>query len=275
VGILELDPLTVREVASGKPRLSVEDVWLRGGFPDALRGSHREWWEAYLRTYVERDLPHLGLRPEPILLRRLLTMLAHSQGGLLNASQLGNSLDVSYHTVTRYLDILEQTFLVRRLPPFFRNVGKRLTKSPKVYLRDTGLLHHLLNITTHDDLERHPVRGASWETLVLEDIARRERLAHPSSQLFFWRTAAGAEVDLVIERGTECYAIEVKTGHGGKPRAVRALEQAARDIGAAGTWIVDQGQSIESLRPALQRRGMGESLAWLPPSAARPRSRNR
>jgi uncharacterized protein len=119
-------------------------------------------------------------------------------------------LGVSYHTVQRHLDILEQTFLVRRLPPYFRNIGKRLTKSPKVYLRDTGLLHHLLNINSLDELANHPSYGASWETFVLEEIVRRERLRHPHTQCSFWRTATGNEVDLVLDRGSMRIAIEIK-----------------------------------------------------------------
>ena len=119
--------------------------------------------KAYLRTYVERDLPALGVGPTPLLLRRLLTMLAHQQGGLFNASMLGGALGITYHTVQRYVDILEQTFLVRRLTPYARNVHKRLTKAPKLYLRDTGLLHHLLGIESADELASHPIRGASWE----------------------------------------------------------------------------------------------------------------
>ncbi len=264
IGILDLDPLTAREASAGRPSRRMEDVWVRGGFPDALRGSHREWWEAYLRTYVERDLPHLGLAAEPLLLRRLLTMLAHSQGGLLNASQLGRSLGVSYHTVQRYLDLLERTFLVRRLPPYFRNVGKRLTKSPKVYLRDTGLLHHLLNITTLSDLDHHPIRGASWETFVLEDLLRRERLVHPHSQPYFWRTAAGAEVDLVIDRGSTRFVVEIKAGRAGRPELARAVEQAAADIRAERAWILDQAEGTDPLRPNVERRGMAQSLEWLP-----------
>ena len=112
--------------------------------------------------------------------------------GMLNASSLGASLGVSHHTISRHLDILEQTFLIRRLPPFFRNVGKRLVKAPKVYLRDSGLLHHLLNLGTLDEVRNHPVHGASWETFVLEDVIRREKLRHPHAQFFFWRTADGA-----------------------------------------------------------------------------------
>lgn len=264
VGILELDPLTAQEAGGGEPARGMTDVWLHGGFPDALRGSHREWWEAYLRNYVERDLPHLGLHAEPILLRRLLTMLAHSQGGLLNASQLGKSLGVSYHTVQRYLDLLECTFLVRRLPPYFTNVGKRLTKSPKVYLRDTGLLHHLLNITTLTDLDHHPVRGASWETFVLEDLLRRERLRHPHSQAYFWRTADGAEVDLVLDRGSARFVLEIKAGRASRPELARAVERAAGGIGAERAWILDQAEGAEPLRPNVARRGMADSLDWLP-----------
>ena len=188
--------------------------------------------EAYLRLFLERDLPQYGVPADPVFVRHLLTMLAHSQGGLLNASQLGASLGVSYHTVQRYLTVLEQTFLVRPLPPYFRNVGKRLVKAPKIYLRDTGLLHHLQNISTHDQLVAHPIRGASWETFVIEDVLRREQLAHPDSQAYFWRTAAGAEIDLLIERIGQRIGVEVKTARGDHPRAVRALGEALIDVDA-------------------------------------------
>jgi uncharacterized protein len=262
---LDLDPLTALEVASGRERRSWADLWLRGGFPDSLRaGDFREWWEAYLRTYLERDLPALGVGAEPILLRRLLTMLAHSQGAILNSSQLSASLGVSHHTVRRYLDVLEQTYLLRRLPPYFRNVGKRLVKSPKVYLRDSGLLHHLLNIGTREELESHPIRGASWESFVLEDLIRRERLAHPHSQFFYWRTAAGAEIDLVIERGADRFAIEIKCARADKPQAIRALDLAAGDVAARRSYLIDQGRGSDSLRPNMERRGFGEALDWLP-----------
>jgi predicted AAA+ superfamily ATPase len=159
--------------------------------------------------------------------------------------------------------VFEQTFLLRRLPPFFRNVGKRLTKSPKAYLRDTGLLHHLLNIASTDDLDAHPVRGASWETFVIEDLQRRERLDRPFSQPFFWRTSAGAEVDLLFERGDAIAAIEVKAGVGNL-RQARHLSDALGDIGAAQGWIVDQGQGVEPLNPRVHRRGFADDLDWLP-----------
>lgn len=265
VGILDLDPLTAIEVVGGRERRPWTQLWLVGGYPDPLRtGDFREWWEAYLRTYIERDLPALGVGADAILLRRLLTMLAHQQGGILNSSQLGASLGVSNHTVMRYLNILEQTYLLRRLPPYFRNVGKRLVKSPKAYLRDSGLLHHLLNITTADELDSHPIRGASWETFVLEDLTRRERLAYPHSQFFFWRTAAGAEIDLVIERGSHRFAIEIKSARADKPKAIRALEAAAVDVTATQATLIDQDTGRDRLRPSVERRGFEQAMSWLP-----------
>jgi predicted AAA+ superfamily ATPase len=264
VGILELDPLTAAEAATGDQARDWRHLWLQGGFPDALRGSFREWWEAYLRTYVERDLPQLGIPADSLLLRRLLTMVAHVQGGMLNASQLGNSLDVTYHTVQRYLDVLEQTFIIRRLRPFYRNIGKRLTKAPKIYLRDTGLLHHLLNINSLEELDQHPARGASWETFVMEDLLRKEKLRHPHTQFYYWRTAAGAELDLLLDRGSQRLGIEIKAGRGDKIRMARAAEQIAGDIGAASVWIIDQATGTEALRPSVHRRGFAESLHWLP-----------
>src|SRR3990170_285567 len=190
--VVELDPLAACEATTGSELVPWKDLWLKGGFPDAARGDFREWLEAYLRLFLERDLPQFGIMADPLLMRRLMTMLAHAQGGLFNASQFGAALGVSYHVVQRYIGALEQTFLVRLLRPYFRNVGKRLVKTPRLYLRDTGLLHHLLNISTLDELDAHPVRGASWETFVIEDVMRREAVAHPDSQPYFWRTATGA-----------------------------------------------------------------------------------
>lgn len=264
IGIVELDPITVMEAAPGTPKRRWTDVWLRGGFPDALRGDFRRWWEAYLRTYLERDLPQLGVTADPLFMRRLMTMLAHAQGGLINASSLGASLGVSYHTVNRHLDILEQTFLIRRLPPYFRNVGKRLVKTPKVYLRDSGLLHHLLNLNTLDEVRDHPVHGASWETFVLEDVIRRETLRHPHAQFFYWRTADGAEIDLVIERGRERVAVEIKAGRGGQELAGRSLARAMSDAGARVGWILDQAQGSDPIRPGITRRSFTATPEWLP-----------
>ena len=262
--MVELSPLATCEAAHGDPARSWRDLWLKGGFPDALGGDHINWWESYLRALLERDLPQYGVAADPVFMRRLLTMLAHAQGGIANASSLGASLGVSYQTVQRHLDVLERIFILRRLPPYFRNVGKRLVKSPKLYLRDTGLLHFLLNIRRQEDLDAHPVRGASWETFVIEDILRREACAHPGSQAFFWRTAAGSEADLVLERGGERTVVEVKTAFGGSGREVRALREALADIGAARGWIVDQGSGIERLDAAIARAGFAEVAGGTP-----------
>jgi predicted AAA+ superfamily ATPase len=263
VGILELEPLTAVEAGGGPAPLPWQRLWLAGGFPDALRGDFREWQEAYLRTYIERDLPQLGIEADALFLRRLLTMLAHQQGGLLNVAALAGALGASHGRVSRALDIFEQTFLLRRLPPFFRNVGKRLTKAPKAYLRDTGLLHHLLGISSPDALDAHPARGASWETFVVEDLLRRERLAHPYGQAFFWRTAAGAEIDLLLQRGEAMQAVEIKTGIG-TGRQARGLGDALADAGATTGWIVDQGAGVEPLNARVNRRGFAADPAWLP-----------
>jgi uncharacterized protein len=262
--VLELDPLTAQEAATGNAALSWREAWLRGGFPDALQGDFRTWWEAYLRLVFERDLPQYGVRADPLFLRRLLTMLAHQHGGLLNASALGNSLGVSHHTLLRHLDVLESIFLLRRLPPYFRNVGKRLTKAPKVYLRDSGLLHHLLNIATHDQLADHPARGASWEGFVIEDLLRREKLAHPGSQGYFWRTAAGAEIDLVLDRPHERVAVEIKAGRGDDARALRTLREAMPDVAAARAWIVDQAAGIERVGTQIARAGFSSITEGAP-----------
>jgi hypothetical protein len=264
VAVVELDPLTACEAATGEQPADWRALWLKGGFPDALGGDFREWWEAYLRTLLERDLPQYGVAADPLFMRRLLTMLAHQHGGLFNASALGASLGVSYHTVQRQVDVLESVFLVRRLPPYFRNVGKRLTKAPKLFLRDTGLLHHLLNIGSTEDLDAHPARGASWEGFVAEDILRRERVARPGTQGCFWRTLAGAEIDLLLDRGDARVAIEIKAGRGDAPRAVRALREALPDVGAQRAWIVDQAPGTELLAPGIARIGFAEASGGTP-----------
>jgi hypothetical protein len=270
VGILELSPLTVQETTTGDaPLTDYRQVWIAGGFPDALgasdrAGSFRDWWEAYLRTYVERDLPAMGLGADPIMMRKLLTMLAHAQGGMANLSQFAGALGISQPTVARYVDILEQSFLLRRLPPYFRNVGKRLVKAPKLYLRDTGLLHHLLNIDTLDVLESHPIRGASWETFVLEDILRREAMANPHSVAHFWRTSGGAEVDLLLERGGALHAVEIKTSRASSPYLARSLRAIMEDTGAVSATVMDQGQGADPLSLGVSRRGFGDFSTWLP-----------
>ncbi len=153
---------------------------------------------------------------------------------------------------------------MRRRPAYFRNVGKRLTKAPKLFLRDTGLLHHLLNNGSAEELDAHPARGASWEGFVAEDILRRERVARPGSRGCFWRTLTGAEIDLLLDHGDARVAIEIKRGRGGAPRTLRVLREALPDVGAQRAWIVDQAPGTELFAPGIARIGFGEAGAGTP-----------
>ena len=212
IAIVELTPFLHMEVAGED--LDLNAYWLRGGYPDACREANEErrvrWHEQYVQTLVERDLANYGLKTSPFEMRRFLGMLAHIHGGLLNASDLGRSLGVTYRTVNNYLDILEAHFLIRRLRPWFTNLGKRLVKAPKIYLRDSGLLHYLLGIRNDRDLLQSPRQGASWEGCLAEQIIALEKLRHVGSQFWFYRTHAGAEIDLVVERGGRRIGYEFK-----------------------------------------------------------------
>lgn len=212
VGIVELTPFLYPEVAGDD--LDLAGYWLRGGYPDACREADEQrrvrWQEQYVQALVERDLAGYGLKTSPVEMRRFLGMLAHVYGGLLNASELGRSLGIGYHTVGNYLDILEGHFLIRRLSPWFANLGKRLVKTPKLYVCDSGLLHYLLGIRNDRDLLESPRRGASWEGCLAEQIIALEKLRHVGSQFWFYRTHAGAEIDLVIERGGQRLGYEFK-----------------------------------------------------------------
>jgi predicted AAA+ superfamily ATPase len=193
---LELAPLDAGE-AGGK---RLDALWLRGGFPESLLaasdGQSLRWRMDFIRTYLERDIPQLGPRIPAETLRRLWTMLAHQQGGLLNAAVLARALAVDGKTVASYLDLLVDLLLVRRLAPWHGNVRKRLVKSPKVYVRDSGLVHALLGIADREALLAHPVAGGSWEGLAIESLIA---CAPQGTEAFFFRTAAGAEIDLLLE----------------------------------------------------------------------------
>ncbi|HWP57034.1 MAG TPA: ATP-binding protein, partial [Candidatus Acidoferrales bacterium] len=170
---VDLAPFRWSEVR-GQRRDGLQALWFRGGFPEAFLQrddrARRDWWDSYTRTFIERDLPALGIDVSASQMRRLWAMLAHCNGGVWNASQLAASLAVSYHTVNRYVDILEQTFLIRKLPPYFANIGKRLVKSPKLYFRDSGLLHFFLGIHSPSILDTHPARGMSWEAFIIDQL---------------------------------------------------------------------------------------------------------
>lgn len=209
----ELDGLALDEIA---PVASTSDWlnnrWLRGGFPRALLASDsqlsREWREAFIRTYLERDLPQLGIYLPALTLRRFWTMLAHYHGQTWNGSELSRSLGVSDKTVSRYLDILEGTFMAFRLTPWHANVGKREVKAPKVYVADTGLLHSLLGIGEQDALLAHPKCGASWEGFILREIIRSTGAKR--GEAFFWGVHGGAELDLFILQDQARLGFEIK-----------------------------------------------------------------
>jgi hypothetical protein len=238
LGLLELTPFRLVELAGTR---RAPDRWFWGGYPPVhgLAG-HRaraEWLDGYVTTLLERDLPALGIRLPAPRLRRLTTMLTHVHGRLLNVSDLARSLGVSVPTVAHDLDVLEGLFLLRRLPPYHANVQKRLTKSPKVYIRDTGLLHHLAGLRRAEELETWPHRGHSFEGLVVEEVIAlaRERSVRP--EVFFWRTQAGAEIDLLVGDGQRLVPIEIKLGPVDS-YVVRGLRQAMADLGLEKGWIV-------------------------------------
>jgi uncharacterized protein len=237
IALIELGPLDVTEIGPD----GVEDLWVRGGFPDSLLAPDDEeslrWRRDFIRTYLERDVPQFGFRFPAETLRRFWTMLAHRQGGLLNASEMARNLEVDSKTVARYLDLLVDLLLVRRLPPLHRNLGKRLVKSPKVFIRDSGVLHALLGIAGLDALTGHPVVGASWEGFVIETLLA---VSPDGTTASFYRTAAGAEIDLVLELpGGDVWAVEIKRGLA--PKLERGFHVACADLRPARRWVVYGG----------------------------------
>jgi predicted AAA+ superfamily ATPase len=239
VAQVELTPFLESELRTPLPGLAGQQtLWLRGGYPPSLLApddeASFEWRHEFVRTFLQRDLPALGVRVPAETLRRFWTMLSHLQGQLFNASQLGVSLGGASHTtVARYLDTLVDAMVVRRLSPVLPNVGKRLVKSPKVYVRDSGLLHVLLGIADVPALQGHPVAGASWEGFVVEQLAA----ALPAdATLGFYRTAAGAELDLVVEHRGRRVGVEVKFAAAPKP--ARGFWQALADLQIDRAFVV-------------------------------------
>jgi uncharacterized protein len=238
IAYLEMHPIDGLEV----PADQLGQLWLRGGFPDSFlaesdRASQR-WRQDFVRTYLERDIPMLGPRIPAETLRRFWTMLAHHQSGLLNAAEFARALGVDGKTVASYLDLLVDLLLVRRLEPWHVNVGKRLVKSPRVYIRDSGITHALLKLTTQDEVLGHPVAGASWEGFVIETLMA---VAPRGTTGNFYRTAAGAEIDLLLTLpgGRQPWAIEIKRSL--SPKVERGFHQACIDIDPERRMIIYPG----------------------------------
>jgi predicted AAA+ superfamily ATPase len=261
VSYVELTPFQAEEVA---PDLSgLQRLWLRGGFPPSWLASSDEasmqWRQDFIRTFLLTDLAQMGVRIPAETLRRFWTMLAHLQGQLFNASQLGQSLGGASHTTaTRYLDTLVDAMVVRRLPPFLVNVGKRLVKAPKVYVRDSGLLHALLGLRDVQALQGHVVAGTSWEGFVIEQLAAH---APPDAQIGFYRTAAGAEIDLVVQHGQRRLGFEVKFASA--PQVSRGFWQAARDLQLDKACVVAPVPRAYPLQADTWVLPLADAVRWL------------
>lgn len=235
LSLIDLSPLLVSEVV--RTFADIQTLWLRGGYPNsylAPSGSASwDWRDALIRHFLHTDLPALGIMVDPELMRRFWRMVAHLHGQMFNASSIAASLGVSAPTTTRYLDHLCASLMVRCLEPYYANLGKRLVKSPKVYVRDSGLLHSLLGIREVNDLLGHPGTGASWEGFVVEQIANH---LPPGATLSFYRTAAGAELDAVVEMGQRKIGFEVKFSSA--PTLTKGFWQACEDVGVDAAYVV-------------------------------------
>lgn len=235
IGFLYLTPFTVDEL-SQKDKYSLKKNWLRGGFPISFLANSNKtssiWIENYIKTYIERDIPQFGFQIPTLQLRRFLTMLSHLQGQLLNLSKLAESMGKTHPTIRRYIDILEQTFIVRTIQPYEANIKKRLIKSPKVYIRDSGILHNLLRIYSFNDLLSNPIVGSSWEGFVIENILTK----YKKWESFFYRTNSGVEMDLVLTYKDKIIAIECKASTA--PKLSRSFWTAVDDIKPTHTFIL-------------------------------------
>lgn len=257
----ELTPFDALEVASTPTNL--DRHWLRGGFPDSFLATSDEtstaWRQAFIRTYLERDIPQLGPRIPAETLRRFWTMLAHEQGGLLNAARIAQGLGVSGVTVARYLDLMVDLLLVRRLAPWTSNAGKRMVKSPRVFVRDSGLVHSLLGIRTADDLQGHPIVGPSWEGYVIENLLT---VLPPHAQTGFYRTSSGAEIDLVISLGADkTIAIEIKRSLA--PQPTKGFWLACDDIKPKRKFVVYPGAERYPMKDGLEAVGLIDLMVEL------------
>lgn len=256
VAIIEMGGFTLEELK--KPDLN--RLWLRGGFPRSfLARTEKEsaaWREDFIRTFLERDLAQLGVHVPLTTMRRFWTMTAHYSGGIWNSSEIGRSLGEAHTTVRRHLDTLAGALVVRILEPWFANVGKRLVKSPKVYIRDSGLLHTLLGIGERRQLEGHPISGGSWEGFVIEQL-----LAHlPKANAYYWRTQAGAELDLLL-LGARRVGIEIKRTDA--PTMTPSMASALHDLELHRLFVVYPGTTRYTLRPRVEVMSLADCIAEL------------
>lgn len=240
-------------------------LWLRGEFPRAYLASSdtmsEEWRRGFIRTFLERDLPQLGINIRSTTMHRFWSMLAHSHGQIWSASEFGRSFGVADTTVRNYLDLLSSALVVRQLLPWHENISKRQVKSPKVYIRDSGLLHTLLGIKTYRDLERHPKIGASWEGFVIEQVIRW--LGLKAEECFFWATHAGAEMDLLVVKGRKKIGFEVKLTS--SPRVTPSMRSALSDLRLQRLYVIHSGEETFQLARNIQALALPRLLKDLKP----------
>ena len=263
VAYVALPPLQASEIFTGVHSVAdLNALWLRGGFPLSwlaeTDAASMTWREVFIATYLEKDIPALGPRIPATTLRRLWTMLAHHQGELLDQSKLAAALAISGQTVGRYIDLLCDLMLVRRLPAWHGNVGKRLIRSPKVYVCDSGLVHALLGLSNLDALLGHPVAGSSWEGFVMEQLMN----AAPQAQASFYRTSNGAEVDLVLTfRNQQTWTIEIKRSSA--PTVSKGFYQAATDLGAVRKLLVAPVEQPYPLKEGIEVVDVMTAIRWV------------
>ncbi|MBI4830978.1 MAG: ATP-binding protein [Candidatus Lindowbacteria bacterium] len=245
MGFVDLSGFSLEEVG-GEHR---SRLWLRGGFPRSFLADDEAmsmtWRDDFIRTFLERDIPQVGISIPAETLRRFWTMIAHCHGEVWNAAQLARSLGVSENTTRRYLDILAGAYMIRILPPWFENIRKRQVKAPKVYIRDTGILHALLQLQTHADLQSHPKVGASWEGFGVEQVIG----AFESRDAYFWATHAGAELDLFLRFKGKHYGFEFK--YADAPGGSRSMHVAIQDLVLEHLWVVYPGQDEYSIEEGI------------------------
>lgn len=250
----ELTPFSFSETHHIKP------LWLRGGFPRSYLADQDVqsflWRINYIRTFVEQDVPMLGINIAPLQLNRFWTMLTHMHGNIFNASELGKSLGIAHTTAKHYLDVLTNTFMIRTLAPWFENISKRQVKSPKIYFRDSGILHAQLHITTHEDLLAHPKLGASWEGFALEEIIRHHR-ALPS-EVFFWATQGGAELDLLMLKNGKRLGFEFKFSDA--PTMTKSMLIALQDLQLDQLTVLHPGSNTYQLAEKIVVMGLVDYL---------------
>lgn len=254
IGYIEVMPFSLKET-NDSPNL-----WIRGGFPRSFLAASDEdsflWRQSYITTFLERDIANLGFDIPPQQMRRFWLMLTHYHGQIFNASEIGKSLGISDHTVRRYLDILAGTFMIRILSPWFENLGKRQVKSPKIYFRDSGILHVLLGIRNEEELDIHPKLGSFWEGFAIEEVCRQMEAA--PENCYFWKTQSGAELDLLILKDGRRIGFEIK--YTDYPKITRSMRIASEDLKLDHLYVIFPGKESFPLDERITAYGLSKTL---------------